>query len=136
VGKLGRDSRLNAINMHTFTRPTRRAFAFAFAFFCALALGACERGQRIEDITLAELAARQHTYDGRTVRTRGTVRGFDDPRHYWLEDENINRVGLIPVELIAPHLGRKVTVVGRYAFTPDRGRMITIQTVESFDDTR
>lgn len=106
------------------------------ALACAVALAACEGREGIEDLTLAELAARQHRYDGQTVRTRGTVRMFDTPRHYWLEDDHINRVGLVPAERIAPHLGRQVTVVGRYTFAPERGRLITISTIEAFDDRR
>lgn len=101
-----------------------------------LALIACERADPIQDVTLAELVARQQAYEGRVVRTRGTVRTFPSPRHYWLEDEHINRVGLVPQDLIAPHLGRELTVVGRFAFVQGRGRQITISNIEPFDDVR
>lgn len=107
------------------------------AFFCALALMACgnDPGTAAE-VALAEIASRQQVYDGRTLRVRGTVRGFHDPRHYWLEDDDRNRVGLEPEELIAPHLGREVTIVGRYSFAHDRGRRITITSIDPFDERR
>jgi hypothetical protein len=89
-----------------------------------------------EDVGLAELAARPQAYDGRTVRTRGIVRGFDDPRHYWLEDPRINRVGLEPMDMIAPHLEREVTIVGRFSFSRDRGRRIAIDGIEAYDMAR
>lgn len=101
------------------------------------ALVACgdDRGA-VEEVALAEIASRQQAFEGRTLRVRGTVRGFHDPRHYWLEDDHLNRVGLVPEELIAPHLGREVTVVGRYTFARDRGRRITITSIEPFDSPR
>lgn len=108
-----------------------------FASFCALALIACGNDSgTVEEVALAEIASRQQAYDGRTLRIRGTVRGFHDPRHYWLEDGQRNRVGLEPEELIAPHLGREVTVVGRYTFARDRGRRIAISSIEAFDEAR
>lgn len=108
-----------------------------FASICALALIACGNNSGIvEEVALAEIASRQHAYDGRILRIRGTVRGFHDPRHYWLEDGHRNRVGLEPAELIAPHLGREVSVVGRYTFARDRGRRVAITSIEPFDEVR
>lgn len=119
--------------VHTTRLRTLRC---AFLCICAMALAGCTPGDGIEDVSLAELAASQQQWDGRSVRVRGTVRGFDDPRHYWLEDALINRVGLLPPEVIAPHLGREVTIVGRYTYARDRGRRITITSIETFDDAR
>ncbi|MFN3987092.1 MAG: hypothetical protein ACK4KV_16480 [Rhodocyclaceae bacterium] len=110
--------------------------ALPAALSLAIILAACTRSDTVTDVTLAELAARQHAYDGQTVRTRGTVRSFDSPRHYWLEDDHLNRVGLTPVEHIAPHLDRQVTVVGRYTFTRDRGRRIVLEAIEAYDPPR
>ena len=110
--------------------------ALPAALSLAIILAACTRSDTVTDVTLAELAARQHAYDGQTVRTRGTVRSFDSPRHYWLEDDHLNRVGLTPAEHIAAHLDRQVTVVGRYNFTRDRGRRITLEAIEPYDPTR
>lgn len=107
------------------------------AIATALVLTACgSDGTTPEDVSLAELAARPQAYDDRTVRTRGIVRGFDDPRHYWLEDPRINRVGLEPMDIIAPHLDREVTIVGRFSFSRDRGRRIKIGSIEAYDTAR
>ena len=96
----------------------------------------CAPGTDSEEIALAELVARQADYDGKTLRVRGIVRTFDAPRHYWLEDGFRNRVGLEPADLIAPHLDRQVSITGQYAFSPDRGRKITVERIESFDTAR
>ena len=107
------------------------------AIVTTLALAACGTDRTTaEDVSLAELAARPQAYDDRTVRTRGIVRGFDDPRHYWLEDPQINRVGLEPMNVIAPHLDREVTIVGRFSFSRDRGRRIRIDGIEAYDAAR
>lgn len=100
-----------------------------------LTIVACD-SDGVSDVTLAELAANPQAYVGRNVRTRGTVRGFDDPRHYWLEDADINRVGLMPPEQIAPHLGREASIVGRFTYARDRGRRIAIISIEPFESVR
>lgn len=136
-------------SQNTITEPTRtwartipgnatrlRTLLCSLLCLCTMVLAGCAPGDGIEDVSLAELAASQQYWDGHNVRVRGTVRGFDDPRHYWLEDALINRVGLLPPEAIAPHLGREVTIVGRYTYARDRGRRITISSIESFDDAR
>lgn len=102
---------------------------------CALIACGADTGT-VEEVALAEIASRQQAYDGRILRIRGTVRGFHDPRHYWLEDGHLNRVGLEPEELIAPHLGREVSVVGRYTYARDRGRRVAITSIEPFDEVR
>ncbi len=113
---------------------TTRPRVIAAAFVTLLSLAGC--GDRVHEISLAELAANQQAYDGLLVRARGTVKGFHDPRHYWLEDEHVNRVGLMPPERIAPHLGREVGIVGRYSFAQHRGRRIHIIEIEPFDPIR
>lgn len=106
------------------------------AALCVPLLAACADGGVARDVTLAELVERPQAYDGRAVRTRGTVRTFDKPRHYWLEDADINRVGLEPMERIAPHLGREVAVTGLFSYSRDRGRHIMISDIEPFDTAR
>lgn len=101
-----------------------------------LTLNGCGQGDTPLEISLAELVERPAAYDGRVVRTRGTVRGFDDPRHYWLEDANLNRVGLTPEDRIAPHLGRQITVLGQFSYTRDRGRRLRVGTIEDYDGRR
>ena len=85
-----------------------------------LTLTACQGSATPQDVALAELAAQATQYDGRTVRTRGRVRSFDSPRHYWLEDRWGNRVGLLPPEQAAPHLDREISARGRFEYNPQR----------------
>ena len=103
---------------------------------CLTVLVGCDQGNKPIEVSLSELTERPAVYGGRVVRTRGTVRGFDDPRHYWLEDENLNRVGLLPEERVAPHLGRQITVLGQFSYTRDRGRRIRVGTIEDYDGRR
>lgn len=118
-------------------RPMRAGLRAGLCLLlCVPLLTACGANGPAADATLAELTARPQAYDGREVRTRGTVRAFDAPRHYWLEDAQINRVGLEPMELIAPHLGREVTVTGRFTYARERGRRIAISSIEPYDAPR
>jgi len=100
-----------------------------------LALSACSDSDP-QQVTLAELVANAQRYDGDTVHTRGMVKSFDEPRHYWLEDDNINRVGLEPMDEIAPHLDRRISVTGHFTYSPDRGRRIRIESIGSYDEAR
>lgn len=107
------------------------------AMLCALVLVGCSAGpDEAMEVALAELAANAAAYEARLVRTRGVVRAFDDPRHYWLEDAYVNRVGLEPPALVAPHLGREIAVVGRYHYTRERGRRLVVSAVEPFETAR
>lgn len=115
--------------------PTALANIVA-AILLASSLAACDRSTAPVELSLAELAANPAAYNGRVVRTRGTVRGFDDPRHYWLEDDNMNRVGLIPEDRVAPHLGRQITVLGQFSYARDRGRRLRVGTIEAYHDQR
>ena len=119
-------------------QPTaRRRLPVLLLSACLALLGSgCGRGGDPVEVSLAELAARPQAWDGRTVHTRGTVRGFDDPRHYWVEDAGLNRVGIVPAERIAPHLGREVAVVGRFTYARDQGRRITLGSIEAYDPPR
>lgn len=111
-------------------------FPALLATLCLAVLVGCGRSSDPTEVSLAELAERPAAYNGRVVRTRGTVRGFDDPRHYWLEDENMNRVGLIPVDRVAPHLGRQITVLGQFSYARDQGRRLRVGTIEAYHDQR
>lgn len=116
--------------------PLPTLLLIAVVSLSTLVLSACEGSKAPLEISLAELAARPAAYDGRVLRVRGTVKGFHDPRHYWLEDDALNRVGLLPEERIAPHLGRQVTVLGQFSYTRKTGRRLRVGTVEPYDATR
>jgi hypothetical protein len=92
------------------------------------ALSACARhDDRPVDVTLSSLARYQEAYQGQLVRTQGVVRTFEPPRQYWIEDDEPNRVALEPVALVAPLLGREISVVGRFHFDDRTGRVIRIE---------
>jgi hypothetical protein len=84
-------------------------------------------------VTLAELVEDQHGFDGDLVTVEGTVRSYDAPRHHWVEDADQHRVELEPQDLVAPHVGDRVRVTGRYSFRDDRGRLIEIDDLEILD---
>lgn len=112
------------------------ALVVAALVLTALVLTACglvTTGPRA--VTLAELAADQDRYDGTVVSTEGVVRSFDDPLHYWLEDEDVNRVELVPHDEVAPLLGEEVRVVGEFTFSQDQGRLITVDRIDPIDAT-
>jgi hypothetical protein len=87
-----------------------------------------------EAVTLADLVAEQDHYDGRVVLTEGTVRTYDSPRHYWIEDVELHRVELVPDEEVADLVGQDVRVIGRFTFADDRGRVIEVQELEVLTD--
>lgn len=98
-------------------------------------LAGCAGGPDVPNpVTLAELVVEQDRYDGQLVETEGTVRTYDRPRHYWIEDEAVNRVELVPAETAADHVGARVRVRGRFSFRDDEGRRITVEQLEILED--
>lgn len=81
-------------------------------------------------VPLEILVSQQTSFDGRRVRTSGTVREFPSPHHVWIEDAALNRVELRPAERLAERVGQRVEVVGRFSFAPDVGRRIELESVE------
>ncbi len=80
-------------------------------------------------VSLAELSDRQASYDGRTVVVEGRVAMIEDPRHFWVEDDDFNRVGIEPGERVADHVGEQVRVRGMFSYSPDEGRSIRVEEV-------
>jgi hypothetical protein len=78
-------------------------------------------------VTLAQLAAFQSDYDGRRVVTGGTLRTFADPRHYWIEDDDLNRVELHGDQRFDARVGEDVRLRGRFTYDPDAGRAIAVE---------
>jgi hypothetical protein len=99
-------------------------------------LGGCgpaDGGEPVE-VALVELAEDQTGFDGQVVVTEGVVRTYDEPRHYWIEDADLNRVELTPMELVEPHLGDEIRVTGRFTFRDDEGRRIAVDELEVVDE--
>lgn len=96
-----------------------------------LALAGCaDATSEARNASLAVLVNQAEQLDGSRVATQGTVRHFEDPLHYWIEDEDLNRVELFPQERIAPHLGETVRVVGNFEYSPTKGRRLTLESIE------
>ncbi|QTF90858.1 hypothetical protein [Halomonas sp. BM-2019] len=99
-------------------------------FLMAAVLAGCGGDTRASEVPLAVLAGNPEAHDGSRVATEGVVRHFEEPLHYWIEDEDLNRVEIFPHDEIAPHLGERVRVEGEFAFSRGEGRRLTLERVE------
>lgn len=104
-----------------------RRWVASVALLMAALLGACS--ETIREIPLATLVEQQADYDGQTLTTTGTVRTFDEPRHYWVEDDNFNRVAIEPDEAVSELVGERVRVTGEFSADRVRGRILVASEV-------
>lgn len=100
-----------------------------------LLVGACNDESDPVRATLAALVAKQENYRGRVVQTSGVVRRFGEAEgatrlHYVVEDEEANRVALLPNEVAERYTGQEVVVVGSFRFREEEGRSIEIEHIE------
>lgn len=95
-----------------------------------LVTAGCAPEPRAREATLGNLVVGSDHFAGQRVITEGVVQSFPQPRHYWLEDDHRNRVGLEPVALIASLEGAQVRVTGMFSVEPDRGRLIRVTALE------
>jgi hypothetical protein len=93
------------------------------------AVGCGRQNSHPVDVTLASLAHYQDAYQGKLVRTEGVVGMFQAPLHYWIEDNQANRVALEPADRAAPLVGLEVQVVGRFHSDDRTGRVIHINEI-------
>ncbi|MBE0508541.1 MAG: hypothetical protein IBX50_17795 [Marinospirillum sp.] len=77
---------------------------------------------KVEDVPLMFLVTHASSFDGRQVQVSGVVRGLAEPEHYWLEDEQLNRVGLHPASAARAYLDQTVMVTGRFSADRSKGR--------------
>ncbi len=91
------------------------------------------RGQQAVTVPLPILVNNPAAHDGRQVITYGVVRHFNDPLHYWIEDDYLNRVEIFPHQQIAPYLGEAVQVEGRFHFSPREGRRLILERVDQLE---
>jgi hypothetical protein len=80
--------------------------------------------------TLSALKAAQDDYDGRAVIVSGTLRTFDDPEHYWIENTALDRVALEGATDLAGRVGRTVEVRGTFRYDRDEGRRIRVRSLK------
>jgi hypothetical protein len=100
------------------------------AISAAVLLGCSGADGPPSEVALVDLVVEQDTYEGELVTTQGVVRTFDEPRHYWIEDDDQNRVELVPQDRVSPHLGDRIEVTGRFTFRDDEGRRIEVDELE------
>jgi hypothetical protein len=84
--------------------------------------------------TLAALSEAQKDFDGRQVIVSGTLRTFDTPRHYWIENEALDRVALLEGTInLAPLVSQTVTVRGMFRYDSEAGRRIEVDEFVALD---
>ncbi|WP_227368102.1 hypothetical protein [Halomonas sp. M20] len=110
----------------------RRGWVVAMLF---ITLVACAEDKPAE-VPLSILASQPAAYKDKRVATQGVVRTFEAPRHYWIEDDGLNRVEVFPQERIAPYLGEQVRIVGQFQYEQNTGRKLEAQRIETLDESR
>ncbi|CAM3892790.1 hypothetical protein VRRI112168_05340 [Vreelandella rituensis] len=110
----------------------KRIGCTAATLLIAILMTGC-RGQQAVTVPLPILVNNPAAYDGRQVITHGVVRHFNDPLHYWIEDDYLNRVEIFPHQQIAPHLGEAVQVEGRFHFSSREGRRLILERVDQLE---
>lgn len=78
------------------------------------------------EVPMAKLVAEPERFHGHVLVIEGTVQRFDEPLHHWLEDEQQNRVGIVPDELLQDLVGQRVRVRGRFTASTEQGRRIQV----------
>lgn len=92
----------------------------------ALVLVGCGNVEKPKQVSLATLTESAASFDNTDVITRGIVRHFEAPLHYWIEDEDLNRVEVFPHQRVALFLGETVLVEGHFRFSTTEGRRLTL----------
>lgn len=116
--------------MDHYTGGRRRRWALAALLAAALLAAVACGPSGPARVTLAELADRQEEFDGREVIAEGVVRTFDDPKHWWIEDAEVNRVELVGRDGLDELVGSRVRVQGTFTFRDDEGRRIVVEQLE------
>lgn len=101
----------------------------------ALCLGvvACSGEPRIA--ALEELRATPDAFDGRPVIITGTLRTFGEAgtraEHFWIENADLDRVGLEGAENLRALVGWTVEVRGTFRYDRTAGRRIEVAEIAS-----
>ena len=95
------------------------------AFATTLLLVGCGESAPVKT-TLSALSEVQKDFDGRLVMVSGTLRTFDMPRHYWIENDALDRVALEGAINFAPLDSQTVTVRGMFRYDREAGRRLFI----------
>ena len=68
--------------------------------------------------------------DDSAVATQGILRTHASPRHYWIEDDALNRVELIHADDLGSRVGKRLAVRGKFRYAADQGRRIEVRHLE------
>jgi len=110
-------------NVVRYTAGMRINIVMAFAI--TLLLVGCGASAPVKT-TLSALSEVQKDFDGRQVIVSGTLRTFDMPRHYWIENAALDRVALVGTINFAPLVSQTVTVRGMFRYDSEAGRRIEV----------
>jgi len=112
-------------------RTPVRALPFALTL---VVLAACGRsGPTPVELRPADLVRFAERYDGEVVATTGIVHRIAEPEHYWIADDELNRVAVEPRSAVADRVGERVRVVGRFSFDRSSGRVIEVRSVSEVE---
>lgn len=108
----------------------RTLFATLAALLASAMIVSCEGGKPdAKELRLVDLARYAREHDGDRVTTTGVVRSYPKPLHYWIEDSQLNRVEVYPEAAVSSRVGEPVRVVGRFHYSPAKGRSIEVDEV-------
>ncbi len=122
--------------MSRFERPHRSVLPLLLLTLAGLPFAGCsDKPAGPVRATLAELVADQEDYEGRRVETAGVVRRFGDAEgatrlHFVVEDEQANRVALLPNDVAQRYVGQDVVVTCSFRFSERDGRAIEIERIK------
>lgn len=111
-------------------KTSYRAWAMSALLAALAGLAGCDYADAPQAAPLAMLVAQPDNYQNKRVTTAGTVRHFQDPLHYWIEDDDLNRVALEPMEKVEPYLGKRVRVTGVFHYQENAGRGIQLESIQ------
>lgn len=103
----------------------------SFLSLLTVLMAACAQEPRDTDI--ASVVALQQDHDGQRIRVEGRVRSFEEPLHYWVEDEELNRIQLLPEEAASDYVDTEVRVSGRFHYDTGEGRRLEVEEIESLE---
>jgi len=108
----------------------KRISLIAICFFTLIALFGCAKKEPAREVSLSVLEDSPAEFNNSQVTTNGKVRHFETPMHYWIEDESLNRVEVVPHDKVGPYLGQFVVVTGEFRFSATTGRSIILSEIK------